>query len=251
MAFPLFEGAPVAGEDRHFPVVGKVENPPAAEVIFQFPISQYRLPQADTGNMDSFSRPLAVTLCFILTLIGAPIKLCAWEQTGIASWYGGIFQGRQTANGETYDTYEYTCAHRTLPFGTIVEVVNLKNNLSVEVRVNDRGPFVDDRVIDLSYAAAKDLDMIRDGTASVKLVATEDRIPEVRFNIQIGAWGDLENAITHRLTLADAGLNPKAELGTDGITRISIPAVAEMDVFSLVSRLEALGYSDLFIYQLR
>lgn len=201
--------------------------------------------------MSSISRPLTVALFFILIFIGGSFKLNAWEQTGIASWYGGIFQGRQTANGEIYDTYGYTCAHKTLPFGTILEVINLDNNLSIRVRVNDRGPFVDDRIIDLTYAAAKDLDMIRDGTASVRIVAVDGTIPEVRFNIQIGAWGDMENALSHRIRLADAGLSPKAELGSNGITRISITDVAEADVFPMSSLLESLGYTDLFIYQLR
>lgn len=201
--------------------------------------------------MNSISRSLTAALFFILTIIGGPIKLCAWEQTGTASWYGGIFQGRQTANGETYDTYGYTCAHKTLPFGTILEVINLDNKLSVRVRVNDRGPFVDDRIIDLTYAAAKDLDMIRDGTADVRILAVDGTIPEVLFNIQIGAWGDLDNALTHRIRLADAGLNPKAELGSDGITRISILNVPAADVFPLANLLGSLDYSDLFIYQVR
>ena len=201
--------------------------------------------------MSPLSRPLSAALFFILTIIGGPIKLSAWEQTGTASWYGGIFQGRQTANGETYDTYGYTCAHRTLPFNTILEVINLDNNLSVRVRVNDRGPFVDDRIIDLTYAAAKDLDMIRDGTANVRINAVDGTIPEVLFNIQIGAWGDLDNALTHRIRLADAGLNTQAELGSDGITRISILNVPEDEVFPLVNLLGTLDYPDLFIYQVR
>jgi len=188
---------------------------------------------------------------FILTIISPSIKLFAWEQSGTASWYGGIFHGRTTANGETYDTNAYTAAHKTLPFGTILNVFNLDNKLSVQVRVNDRGPFVDDRIIDLTYAAAKDIDMVRDGTARVRIVAVEGTIPEVRFNVQIGAWGDLENALSHRIRLADAGLKPKAELGSDGITRILIPGVSEEDVFALTNLLESLGYGDLFIYQLR
>lgn len=180
-----------------------------------------------------------------------PIKAFTWEQSGVASWYGGIFQGKVTANGETYDTYGYTCAHRTLPFGTILEVKNLANGQTVQVRVNDRGPFVDDRVIDLTYAAARDLDMVRDGTAEVQLTPVGEGIPETRFNVQIGAWGDLENARTHRLRLADAGLTPKARLGSDGITRLIIESVAEEEVFALSLSLEELGYTSLFIYQTR
>jgi rare lipoprotein A len=189
-------------------------------------------------------------MLFIFAAIGGPINLAAWEQTGVASWYGGIFQGRQTANGEVYDTWGYTCAHRSLPFGTILEVVNLSNNLSVRVRVNDRGPFVDDRIIDLTYAAARDLDMIRDGTAEVRIFADLETMPKVRFNIQIGAWRELENAAIHRRRLADAGLSPVAELSSDGITRIALQDVQETDVYPLTLKLEQLGYKSLFIYQI-
>ena len=169
----------------------------------------------------------------------------------MASWYGGVFQGKTTANGEIYDTHGYTCAHRTLPFGTILTVENLSNGKFVQVRVNDRGPFVDNRIIDLTYAAARDLDMIRDGTAPVRLLAQEDQIPPVRFTVRIGAWGNPINALTHRQRLEEARINPRAELGGDGITRIFVPDVQEKDVFPLVSQLEKLGYENLQISQIR
>ncbi len=90
--------------------------------------------------------------------------------TGIASWYGPNFHGKRTANGEVYNMYEHTAASKTLPFNTIVRVINLNNGKSTVVRINDRGPFVKNRIIDLSYAAAKDLGMIGTGTAPVKIV---------------------------------------------------------------------------------
>jgi rare lipoprotein A len=201
--------------------------------------------------MMSQFRRLGAALLFILPALALPIKASGWEQTGTASWYGGIFQGKITANGETYDTYGYTCAHRTLPFGTILEVKNLKNGNTVEVRVNDRGPFVDNRIIDLTYAAARDLDMVRDGTAEVILTPAGEGIPETRFNVQIGAWADIENAANHRLRLTDAGFAPRAQLGSDGITRLLIEKVAEEDVFALSQALKELGYTSLFIYQIR
>jgi rare lipoprotein A len=92
----------------------------------------------------------------------------ATEQ-GIASWYGPGFHGRRTASGEIYDQFDLTAAHQTLPHGTRVRVVNLTNGRAVLVRINDRGPFVDDRIIDLSYAAARQLDMIGPGTVPVRL----------------------------------------------------------------------------------
>jgi rare lipoprotein A (peptidoglycan hydrolase) len=90
-------------------------------------------------------------------------------QSGMASWYGGNFNGRKTANGEIYNMNEMTAAHKTLPFGTLVRVTNTRNGDSVDVRINDRGPFVGGRVIDLSRAAANDIGMAGSGVAPVKL----------------------------------------------------------------------------------
>lgn len=90
-------------------------------------------------------------------------------QTGIASWYGGKFHGRTTANGETYDKHGMTAAHRTLPFDTIVKVTNLANGKSVRLRINDRGPFVKGRIIDVSRRAAEELDFRIKGITRVRL----------------------------------------------------------------------------------
>jgi len=92
-----------------------------------------------------------------------------YQLQGIASYYAEEFNGRPTASGEIYDMNKLTAAHRSLPFNTIVKVLNLQNGLSVNVRINDRGPFKDDRVIDLSLAGARQLGMIPLGTAPVKL----------------------------------------------------------------------------------
>jgi rare lipoprotein A len=89
--------------------------------------------------------------------------------TGVASYYADKFHGRTTANGETFDMYALTAAHRTLPFGTKLKVTSLANNRSVLVRINDRGPFVNGRIIDLSLGAAKEIQMIQSGLAPVKL----------------------------------------------------------------------------------
>jgi rare lipoprotein A len=90
-----------------------------------------------------------------------------WYQIGRASWYGGQFQGRETASGQNYNMTDLTCAHRSLPLGTLIRVTNLINHKSVVVRVTDRGPFLASRVVDLSYAAAHFLGF--DGTAKVRL----------------------------------------------------------------------------------
>ena len=92
-----------------------------------------------------------------------------WYQIGRASWYGTYFQGRETASGETYNMYSMTCAHRTLPLGTLLRVTNLRNHKTVVVRVNDRGPVPESRVVDLSYAAANFLGFSQRGLAPVRL----------------------------------------------------------------------------------
>ncbi len=92
-----------------------------------------------------------------------------YKKRGIASWYGTDFDGKQTACGEEYDMYDFTAAHKTLPLPSYLKVQNLRNGKTVIVKVNDRGPFVDDRLIDLSYAAAKKIDMLDSGTSPVKI----------------------------------------------------------------------------------
>jgi len=103
--------------------------------------------------------------------------------TGVASWYGPNFHGKLTANGEVYNMYAYTAANKTLPLGTVVEVTNLNNNKSVVVRVNDRGPFVKERIIDLSYAAGKKIGIDKTGTAPVKIVVLSTPISTNKINI--------------------------------------------------------------------
>lgn len=132
-------------------------------------------------------------------------------QKGIASWYGEQFHGRKTASGETYNMYAMTGAHKTLPLGTYVRVYNLNNDREVVVKINDRGPFVRNRIIDLSYTAAKHIEMIGPGTAPVKIVAlgssllsgektpsrpTQDTTDYYtgNFTIQVGAFSDRKNA---------------------------------------------------------
>jgi rare lipoprotein A len=111
---------------------------------------------------------VAVVLCSAQART-AEINRGIFYQEGIASWYGGEFNGRPTASGEIFDDTKLTAAHPILPFGTVVKVTNQHNNKSVTVRINDRGPFVAARVIDLSRAAAEQIDMIKTGTAPVKI----------------------------------------------------------------------------------
>lgn len=131
-----------------------------------------------------------------------------FRETGVASWYGGHFQGKRTSNGEVYDMESMTAAHKLLPFGTYVEVKNLDTGKATVVRINDRGPFVADRVIDLSKAAAREIGMIGPGTASVEILAlgyredqlpggqppTMDSAPFGPFTVQVGAFTKESNA---------------------------------------------------------
>jgi len=100
---------------------------------------------------------------------GVAAELSGYTFEGLASYYGAEAHGGPTASGETYDMYALTCAHRTLPFGAMLRVTNLNNGVSVVVRVNDRGPFVEGRVIDLSYAAARRLKMLDEGVVPVRV----------------------------------------------------------------------------------
>ena len=120
-----------------------------------------------------------------------------FTERGLASWYGPGFDGRATASGEIYDMYDHTAAHKTLPLGTVVEVRNRNNGKRTRVRINDRGPFVRGRVIDLSYTAAKDLDMLGPGTAPIELRVLETaELAEVPggYWLQVGAFQEKSHA---------------------------------------------------------
>jgi rare lipoprotein A len=130
-----------------------------------------------------------------------------FSEQGVASWYGSDFHGRRTANGEKYNMYAMTAAHRTLPMQTRVLVTNLRNNRQVTVRINDRGPFVKDRILDLSYSAAKRLDLVTSGTAPVRIQALEPRPrpAQGRFYIQTGSYRHRDNALEQRRQMRKLG----------------------------------------------
>ncbi len=118
-----------------------------------------------------------------------------YVEEGVASWYGIPFDGHRTSNGEIYDMHQFTAAHRTLPFNAVVRVTNLQNGKQTEVRINDRGPFVANRVIDLSMSAALAIDMVGPGTAQVRLEIIAGPNPTVGFfGVQVGAFLQQENA---------------------------------------------------------
>jgi len=138
-------------------------------------------PPAPSGPTRSAERPPAVP--------GESVE------EGVASWYGIPFNGRRTSNGEIYDMRAFTAAHRTLPFGAVVRVTSLTSGKQTEVRINDRGPFIANRIIDLSRAAAEAIEMIGTGTARVRLEVISGPNPKAGFfTVQVGAFVVEENA---------------------------------------------------------
>jgi len=189
-----------------------------------------------------------------------------YQETGIASWYGPNFHGKRTSNGEVYDMESMTAAHKTLPMDTWVEVRNLDNGKTIQVRVNDRGPFVDGRIIDLSKAAARELGSLAKGTANVEVLALGYRqlgtgvagrpavyLPpasytEGDFSVQVGAFTDPGNA--QRLA---ARLRPewgqvvvvRYDRGDQVFHRVRVGQVRELsEAKALEARLRAAGFPE-------
>ena len=205
-------------------------------------------------------------------------------ERGVASWYGEKFHGRRTSSGETYDMYAMTAAHKTLPLPVYARVTNLQNGRSVVVRINDRGPFVDNRIVDLSYTAAERLDMIGPGTAFVELEVLDARPAEMpapaaavqaaapaaaprdatapaapapadpngHMFVQAGAFSRRDNAelLAHRLReggLADVRV-ADGRAGDQMLYRVRIGPVGSVDYFDrTMNRLTDLGIEDAYL----
>lgn len=191
-----------------------------------------------------------------------------FKDRGIASWYGKKFHGRKTSSGEIYNMYAMTAAHKTLPLGTHLSVINLNNSQKVIVRINDRGPFVRGRIIDLSYAAAKKLKIISAGTAPVEIVAlgTDTSIqttgsrssqkPAIdyysgNFTFQIGAFKDKNNAVRLKTKLDERYQNvhiTEYDTGQDILYRVRIGQVSSLEeAVSYENTLLQHGFKDVFI----
>lgn len=134
-----------------------------------------------------------------------PVVPGQWTQKGLASWYGKPFHGRRAADGEIYNMYKMVAAHRTLPFNSLVRVTDLRNGRQVVVRIIDRGPFVKNRIIDLSFGAARALDMVGPGVAPVRLqlLSSGGNPPAGDFTVQVGAFAVRRNAERLRKRLGD------------------------------------------------
>jgi rare lipoprotein A len=219
----------------------------------------------------------ALQACSLTRPVTPPVV--GGRQEGIASWYGPGFHGRRTANGEVYDQYELTAAHQTLPLGTRVMVTSLTNGRAVEVRINDRGPFVGGRIVDLSYAAARVIGMIGPGTMPVRLevldapvqvasrrpvaprarraasVPTRQREPapasppaepEGRYAVLVATLGDAARAEHLRsriaLTFDDAHVS-RLDVGIDRYYRVRIgPYPTRAAAHDQAARVNRLGY---------
>jgi rare lipoprotein A len=190
------------------------------------------------------TRKRAALLALLLFCARPLPSLDSWApQEGMASWYGPSFHGKRTASGEVYDMEKLTAAHRTLPFGTLVRVTNLANDRTVVVRINDRGPFVAGRVIDLSRAAARELDMLVSGTARVRLEAAASSGAPVLYRIQVGAFRNRDNALRASVALEGAGFHPVLERTPALLTRVTVSDISSAELTEALARLESLGFS--------
>jgi len=180
-------------------------------------------------------------------------------EVGLASWYGPDFHGRRTSSGEVYDMYQLTAAHRELPLGTWILVTNLENGRSVELRVNDRGPFVGDRIVDVSYAAGRLLGMIGPGVVPVRLTVTKPAIAPggvplgaaARFSVQVASFNSLENARAVERSLAEGfpGVEVvRRVIGTETYFRVWVGNFARRsEAQAVAERLAARGLAVLII----
>jgi rare lipoprotein A len=212
---------PVAGDDTMPDAVPRVE------------------PKAKYGNMDSYV-VYGRTYHTMDTSRGH-------VERGVASWYGQKFHGRKTSSGERYDMYQMTAAHKTLPLPTYARVTNLENGRSAVVKINDRGPFVDDRIIDLSFAAAKKLGVVQKGTARVEVASIDPRDNDGKVpKLQRVADEMFEQYNPRRAPLTRRPANPEVASATtperlDSNAPAAIPAVASGDGSGLYLQVGAFG----------
>jgi rare lipoprotein A len=157
---------------------------------------------------------------------GAPVA-DGWTEEGEASWYGHPFHGRTTASGETYDMNAPTAAHKTLPFGVRVRIDNLDNGRSTTLTVNDRGPFIRGRIIDVSRRGAEELGMVGAGVARVRITVVEAPAPRRCWDVQVGAFSRRDNAEGLRDRLRQDNLDARIETGSNGLHRVLAGPFAE------------------------
>jgi rare lipoprotein A len=171
-----------------------VRQPPAAQPTEMPPATEEAAKRA-TNVPETPAPPTAASSAKRNKPASAPAPP-GYIEEGNASWYGVPFHGRRASNGEIYDMFKLTAAHRTLPFETMVRVTNLSNGKSTVVRITDRGPFVDNRIIDLSLAAAREVDSVGPGVVPVRVEVLSPGVDPTSgfFTVQVGAFRDRANA---------------------------------------------------------
>lgn len=175
-------------------------------------------------------------------------------ESGIASWYTADRPDALTANGEIFDNTALSAAHKTLAFGSIVRVTNNANGKSIEVRINDRGPYVENRIIDLTPEGARQLGYYDDGIADVTVeVISEPEVPETLYingsetgwyTLQVGTYTNMENAWTVYTNIKSAGLRPTVEIVNDRMIRISVSDVQAYLVDQTREKLASVGITE-------
>jgi rare lipoprotein A len=225
--------------------------PPPANVDSTADAIPRREPRSAHGN-PPFYKVLGKRYVVLATADG-------YLERGVASWYGPTFHGESTSNGEKYNMYAMTAAHKTLPLPCYARVTNLRNGRSIVVRINDRGPFVANRLIDLSYTAASKLDMLKEGTTlvEVKAITVQEpddltrsaQTPPPALYVQVGAFSDQNNAQRVLDRLHTGGLSSAFILSPpDGkplLYRVRLGPIGTVPEFDqLAARLRVLGYPD-------
>ena len=193
-----------------------------------------------------------------------------YKASAKASYYADKFHGRKTANGETFNMYAMTCAHKTLPFGTVLRVTNLSNNKTVDVRVNDRGPFVKGREIDLSKGAAQKIGMIKTGTANVRIeivsgsgssvvasssktsktvktVSAQKSSPSKYWDVQVGSFISQENANRLAQGLLREGFENVYFQKTSSAVRVVLKKVPDSKLKETEAQLRTAGHNDFIV----
>ncbi len=199
------------------------------------------------------SLPLLILFSTIVAAAPASEKV----EIGYASYYAGKFQGRLTANGERFDTYRFTAAHKTLPFNTIVRVTNMESGDSTYVRINDRGPFVEGRVIDMSRIAASEIGMVGSGVARVKVEvirigdgATYHNTgipPGSEVAIQVASYSDPDNARRTAELLKRSGFETELEHYKEQFIRVLVQSIAPEDIETAKLRLATIGFTEVLV----
>lgn len=202
------------------------------------------------------------TIVILLLLVLEPLSSSetpfeGWQEEGIASWYTSDPEGPLTANGERFDPDALAAAHKSLPFGTIVQVTDQTNGLHVDVRINDRGPYVDGRIIDLTPSAARAIDMYERGISPVILTIVHmPKIPESQYNrpgdtgwykVQIGSFTNTQRAYELFIKFHELGFKPFVEVVQDSFLRLTLRWISEQEKDASLSILKELGFSDVLI----